>query len=72
MDIFQHIVEKESDLVLKNALPYIKAFRAFDEVVGSCFGVSLKGDYLEKIKVFKTMYLSLGISVTPKVHPPPL
>ena len=50
-----------------NALPYIHTFRAFDRVVSSCFGVGLKDGYQENIKEFKRLYMSLGITVTPKV-----
>ena len=50
-----------------NRLPYIQAFRSFDQVVSKCFGVSLKEGYKEAIEDFKTAYMNLGITVTPKV-----
>ena len=51
-----------------NGLPYIQAFRSFDQVVSKCFGVSLKEGYKEAIEDFKTAYMNLGITVTPKVY----
>ena len=47
---------------------YVDAFRKFDKVVESCYGTKLATDYKEKIKKFKSAYLALKISVTPKVH----
>ena len=59
---------KESEEVIVNGLPYIHTFRAFDRVVSTRFGNTLKEGYQETIEQFKAAYLSLGISVTPKVH----
>ena len=58
---------KESDDVVLNGLPFIHAFRAFDSVVAKCFGVTLQPGYEAAIKAFKSSYLNLGITVTPKV-----
>lgn len=49
-------------------LKYVDTLKKFNDVVESCFGIKLKTDYLEKISIFKKSYLSLQISVTPKVH----
>ena len=57
----------ESGEAVINGLPYIQAFRSFDQVVSKCFGVSLKEGYKEAIGDFKTAYINLGITVTPKV-----
>ena len=38
-----------------NGLPYIQAFRSFDQVVSKCFGVSLKEGYKEAIEDFKLL-----------------
>ena len=34
-------LEKESDLVVNNGLPYLDTFQALDKVVESCFGTVL-------------------------------
>ena len=49
-------------------LPFITAFRSFNEVREACYGSKLALDYLDKINKFRIDYLKLGISVTPKVH----
>ena len=67
VDSLQQALEKESDEVLLNGLPFVHAFRSFSCVVQSCFGVELKGGYEEKIEEFKKCYLVLDITVTPKV-----
>ena len=54
--------------LLEKALPYIECLEALSEVVDSCFGMELKNDYEETIARFKSLYLELPISVTPKVH----
>ena len=67
IDILQQTLEQESDDVILNGLPFIQAFRTFSGVVDSCFGVELKSGFGVKIQEFKNCYLSLGITVTPKV-----
>ena len=47
---------------------YVKTFKAFNDVVGGCYGRNLETNYLKKIEKFKAEYLKLGISVMPKVH----
>ena len=54
--------------LLEKALPYIYCLEAFSEVVDSCFGMQLKNNYEDSINKFKSLYLELPISVTPKVH----
>ena len=54
--------------LLEKALPYIECLEAFSEVVDSCFGMQLKNNYEDSINKFKSLYLELPISVTPKVH----
>ena len=54
--------------VVINGLPYIQTFRAFDSVVKLCFGVTLQPGYEAAIETFKSTYLDLNISVTPKVN----
>lgn len=49
-------------------LKYVKAFDDFKKVVSACFGKDLDQNYTECIEDFKESYLSLGVSVTPKVH----
>ena len=58
---------KESDDVVLRGLPYVDTFRAFDRVVTMCFGVNLIPGYEAAIQRFKSSYLNLEISVTPKV-----
>ena len=50
-----------------NGLPYIQAFRTFDQVVSKCFGVTLEEGYKEAIEEFRAAYMDLGVTVTPKV-----
>lgn len=46
----------------------IKAFDAFNDVVGACYGKNLQKGYESKIKLFQQAYQKLQINVTPKVH----
>ena len=47
---------------------YVRAFRALNDVVLSCFGKTLQNDYKEKIDVFNHCFQALGLQVTPKIH----
>ena len=47
---------------------FVNVFKAFDQIVQSCYGKTLAEDYKGKISEFKECYTKLGISVTPKVH----
>ena len=67
MDILQQELEMLSVEAWINGLPYIHALRAFSRVVGSTFSNALKDKYQQDIVEFKRLYLSLDISVTPKV-----
>ena len=58
---------KESGDVIVNGLPYIEAFRAFGNVVKTCFGVLLQPGFKEAIEIFQNSYMNLNITVTPKV-----
>ena len=49
-------------------LKYVNAFSSFKNVVHDCFGSALNAHYMRSIDKFKTYYLDLNISVTPKVH----
>ena len=68
IDSLQQDIQQQSDSVILNGLPFILAFRTFASVVDSCFGVSLKSGYEDAIRKFKEAYLSLDITVTPKVY----
>ena len=57
----------ESGDVIIRGLPYIEAFRAFDTVVKTCFGVELQPGYEVAIDTFRSSYISLNLTVTPKV-----
>ena len=53
----------------RRLMKFIHALQKFDKVVSSCFGVKLKVDtYKRHISAFKTAFMALRISVTPKVH----
>ena len=56
------------EMVPEKLKGFVNAFRAFDQVVQSCYSKILAEDYKEKILEFKECYTKLGISVTPKVH----
>ena len=49
-------------------LPFVTAFRSFNDVVNACYGYTLADDYKEVIQKFRLDYLKLGISITPKIH----
>ena len=57
----------EKEGVSDQGLPYISVLKSFSQVVDTCFGVTLLPEYQTHIKDFKENYLSLGLSVTPKV-----
>ena len=59
----------QSEAVIVNGLPFIQAVRVFEQVVSSCFAVTLKEGYLQAIVAFRfrAAYMSLGITITPKV-----
>ena len=67
VDFLQQDLEQQCDSVRIKGLPFIHTFRAFSTVVDSCFGVSVKPGYSDKIKAFKNSYLALEITVTLKV-----
>jgi hypothetical protein len=48
--------------------PYVKTFKAFNEVTSSCFGEKLSTDFVDLIQKFQEAYLELNISVTTAVH----
>jgi hypothetical protein len=51
---------KESNMALVEGLPYTAAFKAFNEVVESCFGMQLATDYKQCISNFSFFTESLG------------
>ena len=67
MDILQQELEQHSEVALINGLPFIQTMRSFSKVVSSCFGMTLVESFKEDISEFRRLYLSLEISVTPKV-----
>ena len=46
----------------------IYAFKAFNDVVLSCYGRALSLNYKDQINVFRRCYKNLKISFTPKIH----
>lgn len=63
---------KKVDLLRRDSalgcLKYVDAFQAFKSVVDACFSRRLEENFEENIVKFKDSYMSLNISVTPKVH----
>jgi hypothetical protein len=47
---------------------YVATLECFNEVVHACYSQTLDDDYERIIEKFKVSFLSLRISVTPKVH----
>ena len=62
IDKLERALLKEPNHIKLAGLPYIEVFRSFKAVQESCFGMELKPDYAEKIKVFSKLYRQLGIS----------
>ena len=62
-----HFEEEDIDTQMKG-LQFVEVLRSFSKVVSSCFGGYLSEEYLNNIIQFRTLYMQLGISVTPKVH----
>ena len=56
--------EDRLDMVKK----FMNAFRAFRDVVHSCFGMTLDPKYEENIQIFMAAYRELNISVPVKLH----
>ena len=52
----------------EEALSFVKAFKDFKKVVRACFGILKAEDFKESLSKFKSSYMTLGISITPKVH----
>ena len=65
IDLLQRQAERASAF---QAMVFIETFRKFKQVVSACFGHTLDSAYRQKIEEFKGSYLTLPISVTPKVH----
>lgn len=61
VDILQHIAPLDMQ-------KYVHVLRCLHKIVVACFGMELDPDFEDCIKDFKEVYLTLGISVTPKVH----
>lgn len=59
------ILRSSSNLAV---LKYVQVFEDFNSVVSACFGNVLENNYTTCIENFKKSYISLGVSVTPKVH----
>lgn len=61
-------VPKLRDICPPEAIVFADTFDAFSMVVDDCFGNQLSEDYQANINRFKGLYLSLNLSVTPKIH----
>ena len=49
-------------------LKYVQTLQDFKSVVHDCFGNVLRSSYEKSIEKFKSSFLSLEVSVTPKIH----
>ena len=67
LDNLEQAMSEAGVEVLERGLPYVELLKIFSEIVDICFGTQLKRDPADCIDTFKSKYLSLGISVTPKV-----
>lgn len=67
IDLLERALLKEADHIKLSGMPYIGVFRALRAVQVACFGLELKADFGERIKLFSRLYRQLDISVTPKV-----
>ena len=59
--------------ILENLAPqecgrYVTVLKSLKDVVDACFGKKLDPNYIELIRQFRDNYLSLQLSVTPKIH----
>lgn len=52
----------------KNCLKFADTFEKFNEVVESCFSLTLDYNFAISIKNFRDSFLKLNISVTTKIH----
>ena len=67
LDRLKDTLEMAGTDVLHRGLPFLEVLQCFNQIVEACFGTEMKGDPTAFIEDFKSKYLSLGISVTPKV-----
>ena len=66
-DKLEEELELAGEDILSRGLPFIKAFKEFDKVVSSCFGLTLDPSFETHLQEFKESYTELDISVTIKV-----
>ena len=63
---------KKVDLLAQELPPalqkFAEALRSFDAVRKSCFGEHLSSTFMSDIELFRSAYMKLQISVTPKIH----
>ena len=67
LDLLQEALARKGSDVLDKGLPYVNVLRAFSSVLETCFGNELIPGYETHIAQFKEVYLSSGMTVTPKV-----
>ena len=67
LDLLQEALARKGTDVLDKGLPYVNVLRAFSSVLETCFGNELIPGYETHIAQFKEVYLSSGMTVTPKV-----
>lgn len=64
-DLLERILIQQQQFA---AMPYLTAFRTFNNVVSACFSQELKPNFSQNILQFKEAYKALNISVTSSVH----
>ena len=68
LDSLEEAFQDAGEDTLERGLPYLETLSSFSKVVEACFGNELRGNPGPLIMDFKSKYLSLGITVTPKVN----
>ena len=61
-------MDAHDDMLPREHYGYLLVFKAFDEVVTSCFGYQLDPNYLTYITEFKRAWINMKLPITPKVH----
>ena len=65
--VFQYNLQENIE-ISNRALKFVQTLRSFYEVVKSCFGQEVQPSFKADIKKFTDDYISLDISITPKVN----
>ena len=66
VDLLERELMNQPSEAIINGLPFTQTIKAFNKVVGACFGLKLDPAYKAAIAEFKRLYLELDISVLPQ------